>query len=93
MGESFASRMAASLLNAVRLPELITENQEAYESLAIELATNPQKLEAIKNKLVNNLPTSPLYNTKLFTQQIESAYQTMYQRNQNDLPPDHKKNT
>ena len=93
MGESFASRMAASLLNAVRLPELITENQEAYESLAIELATNPQKLEAIKNKLVNNLPTSPLYNTKLFTQQIESAYQTMYQRYQNDLPPDHIKIT
>jgi predicted O-linked N-acetylglucosamine transferase (SPINDLY family) len=91
MGESFASRVAASLLNAVGLPELITTSQEAYESLAIQLATDPDQLEKIKNKLVNNLPNSPLYNTKLFTQHLESAYQTMYQRYQDDLAPDHIK--
>lgn len=89
IGESFASRMAASLLNAVGLPELITTNQRAYESLAIELATNQQNLEFIRNKLANNLPTCLLYNTKLFTQHIESAYQAIYQRYQKDLAPDH----
>jgi len=89
MGKSFASRVAASLLNAVGLPELITTNQEAYESLAIELAMNPEKIQKIKNKLINNLPSSPLYNTKLFTQHLESAYQKMYHRYQDDLSPDH----
>ena len=91
MGESFASRVAASLLNAVGLPELITTNQEDYESLAIELATNPDKIQKIKNTLINNLPSSPLYNTKLFTQHLESAYQIMYQRYQDDLATDHIK--
>jgi tetratricopeptide (TPR) repeat protein len=91
MGESFASRMAGSLLHAVGLPELITTNQETYESLAIKFATNPQKLEAIKTKLINNLPNSPLYNTKLFTEHLESAYATMYQRHQNDLSSEHIK--
>jgi predicted O-linked N-acetylglucosamine transferase (SPINDLY family) len=89
MGESFASRVAASLLNAVGLPELITTTPEAYESLAIELASNPQKLEEVKNKLLTNLPVSPLYNSKLFTQHIESAYQLMYQRHQDELTPDY----
>ena len=89
MGRSFASRAAASLLNAVNLPELITTTQEEYESLAIELATNPEKLKIIKDKLVNNLPTAPLYDTPLFTQHLESAYLTMYDRCQQGLDPDH----
>ena len=89
MGKSFASRMAASLLNAVELPELITTDHEAYEALAIELATSPQKLDAIKRKLLNNLTSTPLFNTKLFTQHIESAYQEMYKRYQEGLAPEH----
>ena len=89
MGNSFASRVAASLLNAVNLPELITTTQEQYESLAIELATNPEKLKIIKDKLVNNLPTAPLYDTPLFTRHLESAYLTMYDRYQHGLDPDH----
>jgi predicted O-linked N-acetylglucosamine transferase (SPINDLY family) len=89
IGHSFASRVAASLLNAVNLPELITTTQEQYESLAIELATNPEKLKIIKDKLVNNLPTAPLYDTPLFTRHLESAYLTMYERYQNGFDPDH----
>ena len=58
VGNSFASRVAASLLNAVNLPELITTTQEQYESLAIQLATHPEKLKIIKDKLVNNLLNS-----------------------------------
>ena len=52
MGQSFASRVAASLLNAVGLSELITSNQEEYESLAIELAMNPNKLADIKEDII-----------------------------------------
>ena len=89
IGSSFASRVAASLLNAVNLPELITSTPEHYESLAIELATNPEKLKIIKDKLVDNLPTAPLYDTPLFTRHLESAYLTMYDRYQNGLDPDH----
>ncbi len=89
IGNSFASRVAASLLNAVNLPELITTTQEQYESLAIQLATHPEKLIIIKDKLVNNLPTAKLYDTPLFTRHLESAYLTMYDRCQNGLEPDH----
>jgi predicted O-linked N-acetylglucosamine transferase (SPINDLY family) len=89
MGESFASRVAGSLLHAVNLPELITHTQEGYESLVIELATNPEKLKKIRSKLLSNLPDSALLNTKRFTRHIESAYQEMYQRYQDDLPPEH----
>ena len=89
IGNAFASRMAACLLNAVNLLELITTSQDQYESLAIQLATNPEKLKIIKDKLVNNLPTAPLYNTPLFTRHLESAYLSMYDRYQNGLDPDH----
>jgi predicted O-linked N-acetylglucosamine transferase (SPINDLY family) len=89
IGHSFASRVAASLLNAVNLPELITTSQEQYESLAIEFGTHPEKLTQIKNKLLHNLSISPLYDIKLFTQHIESAYLIMQERQQNGLPPDH----
>ena len=89
IGNSFASRMAASLLKAVNLPELITTTQEQYESLAIELATNPEKLTIIKTKLANNLATAPLYDTPLFTRHLESAYVEMYDRYQNGLEPEH----
>jgi predicted O-linked N-acetylglucosamine transferase (SPINDLY family) len=89
MGESFASRVAASLLTAIDLPELITSTQEHYEGLAIELATNPAKLKAIKTKLEANRLTTPLFDTPRFTKHLEEAYAKMYERYHADLPPDH----
>jgi predicted O-linked N-acetylglucosamine transferase (SPINDLY family) len=89
MGESFASRVAASLLNAIELPELITTTQEQYEATAIELATNPAKLKAIKDKLERNRLTTALFDTPRFTRHIEAAYMQMYDRYQADLEPDH----
>ena len=85
MAQAFSGRVAASLLKAVNLSEMITTTQEQYERLAIELATNPEKLKIIKNKLANNLPTAPLYDTPLFTKNLEAAYQVMYEKYQNDL--------
>ena len=88
-GETFASRMAASLLRAIDLPELITSTQEEYEALAIELATQPERLAAIRQKLERHRLTTPLFNTKFFTQHIEGAYAQMYERYHSDLAPEH----
>ena len=81
--------MAASILNSVNLPELITDTQEEYESLAIELATNPIKLKNIKDKLINNLSTAPLFDTPLFTRNLELAYKTMYEKHHSGMKPEH----
>ena len=89
MGESFASRVASSVLNAIELPELVTTTQEQYEAKAIELATNPEKLKAIKDKLEQNRLTTALFDTPRFTKHIEAAYSQMYERYQTDLPPSH----
>ena len=88
IGDTFAGRVAASLLRAIDLPELITRTKEEYERLAIELATHPTKLEAIKEKLANWL-TTPLFNTQTFTRHIESAYTVRHDRYQAGLPHDH----
>ena len=88
-GNSFNSREAASILSSINLPELITNTPEEYESLAIKLATNPEKLKIIKDKLVSNLSTAPLFDTKLFTKHLESAYTEMYERHHKGLEPNH----
>lgn len=89
LGKSFASRIAASLLKAIDLPELITTTQEEYERAAIELASNPQKLNAIRKRLTENRLTTALFNSQLFTQHLESAYEKMMERYWSDLPPIH----
>jgi predicted O-linked N-acetylglucosamine transferase (SPINDLY family) len=88
-GRSFASRVATSLLSAIGLPELITNTQEEFESLAIELAINPRKLADIKLRLANNRLAAPLFDTPLFAKNIETAYIKMMDLYQADLQPDH----
>jgi len=87
LGETFAGRVAASLLEAIDLPELITNSRSEYEALAIELARNPNKLNAIKNKLSKHRLTTHLFNTKAYAKDIEKAYEIMYGLQQADLPP------
>jgi predicted O-linked N-acetylglucosamine transferase (SPINDLY family) len=89
MGESFASRVAASLLKAIELEEMVAKNQEHYEAIAIELALNPNKLNYIRNKLIRNKYTAPLFNTSAFVKNIELAYLKIYERYQLGLKPDH----
>ena len=89
MGDTFVGRMAASVLNAIDLPELITTTPEGYQQSAIDLATHPEKLAKIKQKLAGNRLTTPLFDTKLFTRHIEAAYIAMYGRHQAGLAPDH----
>jgi predicted O-linked N-acetylglucosamine transferase (SPINDLY family) len=89
IGKSFASRVAASLLNAIGLPELIANTQVEYEALAIELALNSKKLADIKLKLAKNRLSTPLFDTPLFTKNLEAAYIQMYERYQSGLEPSH----
>jgi predicted O-linked N-acetylglucosamine transferase (SPINDLY family) len=89
MGQSFAGRVAASVLKAVDLPELITTTREQYEAAAIELATTPAKLKTIKDKLEHHRTNSPLFDTSRFTKCIEGAYIRIYECYQAEMPPDH----
>ena len=86
-GESFASRVAASLLNAIGMPELVTSAAADYESLAIELATDRDRLAATTLKLHENRMTQPLFDTPLFTRNLEQAYLAVHDRYHADLPP------
>jgi predicted O-linked N-acetylglucosamine transferase (SPINDLY family) len=88
-GESFAGRVSASLLNAIGLSELITITQVEYENLAIKLATSPNDLQSIKEKLSTNKSTKPLFDSSLFVKHIEQAYIEMHDRYQSSLPPEH----
>jgi predicted O-linked N-acetylglucosamine transferase (SPINDLY family) len=89
MGESFAARVAASLLNDIGLPELVTSTQEQYEAAAIELASNPSRLAEIKDRLHRNRLEMPLFDTEGFTRHLENAYTQIYERYQADLSPEH----
>lgn len=89
LGETFAGRVAASLLNAIGLPELVTSTPAAYEALAIELARSPGKMSAIKRKLADNRLTAPLFDSQRFTRHLEAAYSAMYARHRADLAPGH----
>jgi len=88
-GNSFAGRVAASLLQAIELPELITTSAAAYEELAVTLATNPAQLAGIRQKLAANRLTTRLFDTPRFTRHLEDAYTRIYERHLQQLPPDH----
>ncbi len=89
MAESFSGRVAASLLHAIGLPELVTTTLADYERLAVDLALHPKKLAELKNKLANNRLATPLFDTKLITRHLESAYVAMWDRYRAGLKPDH----
>lgn len=87
LGQAFAGRVAASLLEAVGLSDLVTDDQAAYEAKAIALARDLEKLAQVKGHLAQNRATAPLFDGKLFARHIEAAYQAMFDRYQAGLPP------
>ena len=88
LGTTFAGRVAASLLHAIGLPELVMTSAADYEGVAIEIATQPEKLALIKQVLAANRLATPLFDTRLFTRHLETAFTAMVQRHQAGLPPD-----
>ena len=86
-GNTFAGRVAASLLNAIGLPELITHSAEEYEMLACTLAGDPRRLQEIKSKLACHRDVMPLFDTPRTTRNLESAYMQMWERHQRGEQP------
>jgi len=89
MGKSFAGKVAASLLNAIDLPELITYNEREYEAKAVHLATEAQVLNSLKSRLSSNKTTSSLFNIAQFTGHFEAALSKMYAVYQSGQAIDH----
>jgi predicted O-linked N-acetylglucosamine transferase (SPINDLY family) len=88
-GNTFAARVGASLLNAIGLPELVTNTREEYEDLAVELAANAPRLARLKNTLAQNRAAAPLFDTNRFARNLEAAYTGIQDRYEAGLPPDH----
>jgi predicted O-linked N-acetylglucosamine transferase (SPINDLY family) len=86
-GTTFAGRVAASLLHAVGLPELVTESLNDYEQLALKLAREPDLLRAIRSRLAAQRSSWPLFDSQRFRRHIEAAYQTMWDIWQRDESP------
>lgn len=86
-GRSFPSRVGASLLQAVGLPELVTHDLESYEALALRLATEPGLLRGLRARLQAQVRSSPLYDTARYTRELEAAYTTMAALARAGLPP------
>ena len=88
MGQAFASRVAASLLRAVELPELITTDGEVFVARAIELATDPTQLRALRMRLEENRLHAPLFDCMRLARAIEDAYVQVHARRVAGLPPE-----
>lgn len=86
-GDTFTSRVAASLLHAIEMPELIAPSLEDYEALALKLARDPGLLSATREKLARNRLSTPLFDTGRFTRHLEAAYVSMHERAQRGEPP------
>ena len=88
-GTTFAGRVAASLLTAVNLPELIAASPEEYEELAVHLAAEPRRLGELKSRLVEQRGSAPLFDTPRFVQLWESALHRIHERQLAGLSPEH----
>jgi predicted O-linked N-acetylglucosamine transferase (SPINDLY family) len=87
-GGSLASRVAASALQAVGLPELVASSLEEYGQLALELACDSRKLRDLRQRLTENRTVKPLFDTVGYTRRLEAALRVMHQRAMQGLAPE-----
>ncbi|HLZ75288.1 tetratricopeptide repeat protein [Phenylobacterium sp.] len=87
-GETFAGRVAASLLTAAGLPDLIAENLEDYRALALALSRDPQRLAEVRAR-VADVRTSALFDTPAYVRNLEALYRRMHEQRLAGLAPDH----
>tara|TARA_B100001093_G_scaffold408394_1_gene397222 strand:+ start:960 stop:3896 length:2937 start_codon:yes stop_codon:yes gene_type:complete len=84
-GKSMVSRVAGSLLNNVNMKELITYNYTDYKNMALKISNNKSYYNAIKSRLKKEKFTSPLFNTKQYTKDLENIYSNLYQDFKNNF--------
>jgi len=89
--ETLASRVGASLLHTLDCLELIAKTYDDYEHIAVRLGTDPVYLKSIRAKVWSRRLTSPLFNTKLYTQHLEELFIHMWKQYTENSPPDHIK--
>ena len=87
-GEGFASRVASSLLHTLGMPELIAPDLTSYEREALALASNPERLQRLRERLASRCATSPLFDTDRFRRHLEQAFMTMRERSARGLKPE-----
>jgi predicted O-linked N-acetylglucosamine transferase (SPINDLY family) len=88
-GQTFAGRVASSLLTAIELPELIAKSVQDYESIAVYLGHHPNALGALKSKLNANRLSRPLFDTERYTEKLECAFREMHRRFISSQRPTH----
>jgi protein O-GlcNAc transferase len=86
-GRQFSARVAASLLSAIGLDELVTGTAEAYEQLILALAQDPARLKDLRHRLATNRQTHPLFDTKLYTRHVEAGLEESHRRHREGLAP------
>jgi len=89
MGESFAGRVAASLLNSLGVPELAVDSLESYENLAVAIATDPELYASLKKKILEKRKECPIYNPTEFARNMENLFQNMMKRHNQNHAPEH----
>ena len=87
LGSTWPGRVAASILHALHLPELVATDSKAYEQSAIHLATQPDAIAALRQRLSDRRLTTPLFDTARYTHKLEAAYHAMHQRCLQGMPP------
>jgi predicted O-linked N-acetylglucosamine transferase (SPINDLY family) len=87
-GNTFASRVASSLLTTIGLPELVTSSLDAYEALALRLATEPARLAELRSRLIRNRGTHALFDTERYCRHLEIAYRLMWERSERGEAPE-----
>lgn len=88
-GRQFVARVAASLVHAVGLPELAVGSETEYEAMALDLASHPDKLQDVRQRLAKGRTNAPLFRTADYTRRLESAFEAMHGRRLQGLAPDH----
>jgi protein O-GlcNAc transferase len=88
LGGTFPGRVAASLLKAVGVPELITANLADYEALALKFARDEDALASVQAKLARNRDHAALFDTLRFTRNLEAAYRHMWEQSQRGDAPE-----
>jgi len=86
-GTTFPGRVSASLLQSIGLPELVAVDQDGYEELAVDLALQPDRLQALRQKLAEQRVTTALFDTRLYARNLETAYHSIHERSRAGLPP------
>ncbi len=88
-GATFASRVSSSALTAIGLPELIAGDVETYRALALRLAGDRAYYAVIRARLAANRLSMPLFDSALFTRNLEAGFEAAWRRCRDGLPPDH----